>query len=101
MEPCRDGEVSRPRSGGLPSRKSTETIFSLNEAWLHTLDEVRRRHATQPNYPSVDAQLLFRRRDLRGLVAAEGPRRSRRCRYRRLHRRKAGVVIPTVCQHTT
>jgi len=39
MEPCRDGGVSRPPSGGLPSRKSTATISSLNEAWLHTLDE--------------------------------------------------------------
>ena len=39
MEPCRDGEVSRPPSGGLPSRKFTATISSLNEAWLHTLDE--------------------------------------------------------------
>ena len=39
MEPCHDGEVSRPPSGGLPSRKSAATISSLNEAWLHTLDE--------------------------------------------------------------
>ena len=39
MEPCRDSEVSRPPSGDLPSRKSTTTISSLNEAWLHTLDE--------------------------------------------------------------
>ena len=39
MEPCRDGEVSRPPSRGLLSRKSTTTISSLNEAWLHILDE--------------------------------------------------------------
>jgi hypothetical protein len=39
MEPRRDGGVSRRRSGVLPSRQSTDTIASLNEAWLHTLDE--------------------------------------------------------------
>ena len=39
MEPQRDGGVSRRPSGGLFSRKSTATISSLNEAWLHTLDE--------------------------------------------------------------
>ena len=39
MEPCRYGEVSRPPSGGLPSKKSTDTISSLDEAWLHTLEE--------------------------------------------------------------
>ena len=39
MEPDRDDEVSRRQSGGLLSRQSTDTISSLNEAWLHTLDE--------------------------------------------------------------
>ena len=39
MEPRRNDEVSRRRSGDLLSRKSTDTISSLNEAWLHTLDE--------------------------------------------------------------
>ena len=39
MEPQRDGGVSKRRSGDLFSRKSTDTISSLNEAWLHTLDE--------------------------------------------------------------
>ena len=39
MEPQRDGGVSRHPSGDLLSRRSTTTISSLNEAWLHTLDE--------------------------------------------------------------
>ena len=39
MEPQRDGGVSRCRSGNLLSRQSTDTISSLNEAWVHTLDE--------------------------------------------------------------
>ena len=39
MEPRRDGGVSRRPSGDLLSRQSTATISSLNEAWLHTLDE--------------------------------------------------------------
>ena len=39
MEPRGDGGVSRRRSGDLLSRQSTATISSLNEAWLHTLDE--------------------------------------------------------------
>jgi hypothetical protein len=39
MEPRRDCGVSRHRSADLPSRQSTATIFSLNEAWLHILDE--------------------------------------------------------------
>ena len=39
MEPWCDGRVSRRRSGDLLSGQSTDTISSLNEAWLHTLDE--------------------------------------------------------------
>ena len=39
MEPHRDDEISRHPSGDLLSRRSTTTISSLNEAWLHTLDE--------------------------------------------------------------
>ena len=39
MEPRRDGGVSRHRSGDLLSRQSTDTISSLNEALLHSLDE--------------------------------------------------------------
>ena len=39
MESQRDGGVSRRPSGDLLSRQCTTTISSLNEAWLHTLDE--------------------------------------------------------------
>jgi len=39
MESQRDGGVSRRPSGDLFPRLSTITISSLNEAWLHTLDE--------------------------------------------------------------
>ena len=39
MEPRCNDEVSRRPSEDLLSRQSTATISSLNEAWLHTLDE--------------------------------------------------------------
>ena len=39
MESYRPGKVSRFPSGDIPSRQTTDTISSLNEAWLHTLDE--------------------------------------------------------------
>ena len=39
MESRRGGGVSRHPSEDLLSRRSTATISSLNEAWLHTLDE--------------------------------------------------------------
>jgi hypothetical protein len=39
MKPRDDGEVSGHRSGHLNSRQTGDAISSLNEAWLHTLDE--------------------------------------------------------------
>ena len=39
MEPRDGGEVSERPSGHLSSRKTRDAILSLNEAWLHTLDE--------------------------------------------------------------
>ena len=39
MELRRDGKVTIRLPGDLLSRQSTDTISSLNEAWLHTLDE--------------------------------------------------------------
>ena len=39
MEIRRDGGVSRRPSEDLFSRQFATTISSLNEAWLHTLDE--------------------------------------------------------------
>ena len=39
MEPRDNGEVSGRSSGHLSSRQSRDAISSLNEAWLHTLDE--------------------------------------------------------------
>ena len=39
MEPRRNDEVSRRPSEDLLPRQSATTISSLNEAWLHTLDE--------------------------------------------------------------
>ena len=39
MEPRDGGEVSRPPSGHLSARQTRDAISSLNEAWLHTLDE--------------------------------------------------------------
>jgi hypothetical protein len=39
MEPRRDDEVGRPPSEDLSSQQITSSISSLNEAWLHTLDE--------------------------------------------------------------
>ena len=39
MEPRDDGEVSGRPSGRLSSRQSRDAILSLNEAWLHTLEE--------------------------------------------------------------
>ena len=39
MEPCDGGQVSGCPSGHLSSRKTRDAISSLNEAWLHTLDE--------------------------------------------------------------
>ena len=55
---------------------------------------VRHRNTAELGYPSADARLFFRRSDLRGSVAAGGSWRSGRFRYRRLHRRRAAVVIP-------
>jgi hypothetical protein len=39
MEPPDGGEVSRRHSARLSSRQIRHSISSLNEAWLHTLDE--------------------------------------------------------------
>ena len=39
MEPRGSGEVSGRPSGPLSSRQTRDAILSLNEAWLHTLDE--------------------------------------------------------------
>ena len=39
MERRRDGEVSRSLDGNLGFRQSTTAISSLNEAWVHILDE--------------------------------------------------------------
>src|SRR5215472_10376086 len=39
MEPRDDGEVSGRPSAHLNSGQGRDAIFSLNEAWLHTLDE--------------------------------------------------------------
>ena len=39
MERFHDGEVSKPPSHDLQSRRSTVAISSLNEAWCRTLDE--------------------------------------------------------------
>ena len=39
MEPRDGGEVSERPSGHLSSRKTRDAILSLNEAWLHTLNE--------------------------------------------------------------
>jgi hypothetical protein len=39
MERRHDREVRRPRSKDLPSKRVMASISSLNEAWLHTLDE--------------------------------------------------------------
>jgi hypothetical protein len=39
MEPREGGEVSGRPSGPPSSRQTRDAILSLNEAWLHTLDE--------------------------------------------------------------
>ena len=39
MESRDGGEVSGRFSGHLSSRQTRDAILSLNEAWLHTLDE--------------------------------------------------------------
>ena len=39
MEPRDGGEVNRRPSGHLSARQTGDAISSLNEAWLHTLDE--------------------------------------------------------------
>lgn len=39
MATRREDEVSRPLATDLGSKQATATISSLNEAWLHTLDE--------------------------------------------------------------
>jgi hypothetical protein len=39
MEARREDEVSRRPAGDLNSNQTVVTISSLNEAWLHTLDE--------------------------------------------------------------
>ena len=39
MESSDGGEVSRRPSGSPSSRQTRDAILSLNEAWLHTLDE--------------------------------------------------------------
>ena len=39
MEPRGNGEVSRSSDGDFRFRQSTTAISSLNEAWLHILDE--------------------------------------------------------------
>lgn len=39
MESHRNDEVRRVPWGDLPPKETTDAISSLNEAWLHTLDE--------------------------------------------------------------
>jgi hypothetical protein len=39
MAARREDEVSMPPAGDLGSKQTTSAISSLNEAWLHTLDE--------------------------------------------------------------
>src|SRR6516162_10011906 len=38
MDSPDDNEIRRRPSGQLPKRKTVDTISSLDEAWLHTLD---------------------------------------------------------------
>jgi len=92
MDPRGNGEVRRPRFGDLRFRQSVAAISSLNEAWFHILDE----YVIDTPLNEVLLPLLrncfFWRSSLRGFVAAEGSWRTGRCRYRRLHYRRAAVV---------
>src|SRR5215469_10260868 len=93
MEPRGNGEVSRSSDGNLGFRQSTAAISSLNEAWCRALDE----YAVDMPLNEVLLPLLrncfFWRSSLRAFVAAKGSWRSARCRYRRLHYRRAVVLI--------
>ena len=92
MDPRGNSEVRRPRFGDLRFRQSVAAISSLNEAWFHILDE----YVIDTPLNEVLLPLLrncfFWRSSLRGFVAAEGSWRTGRCRYRRLHYRRARVV---------
>ena len=92
MEP-RDGlEVSGRPSGHLSARQTRDAISSLNEAWLHTLDEyVIDKPLSKVILPVMRA-CFFWRSGLRGSVGAKGSRRSGRFRYRSLPHRTAAVV---------
>ena|SRR5215469_12856844 len=39
MDSRDDGEITRCPSGQLPQRKTMDPIFSIDAAWLHTLDQ--------------------------------------------------------------
>src|SRR5215472_1512961 len=99
MERRRDDKVIRSPSGDLRSRQSITAISSLNEAWCRTLDEyavdIPLNHIILPLIRSC----FFRWCDLRAFVAAKGSWRSARLRYRRLHHRRAAVVIFQVCRY--
>jgi len=87
------GEVSGRPSGHLSARQTRDAISSLNEAWLHTLDEyVIDKPLSKVILPVMRA-CFFWRSGLRGSLGAKGSWQSGRCRYRWLSRRTAAVVI--------
>ena len=80
----REDEVSRPPVAGLRSTQNPIAISSLNEAWLHTLDEyVADTPLSQVILPLMRA--CFFGGDLRGSVGAKGSWQSGRCRYHWLY----------------
>ena len=87
------GEVIWRPSGHLSARQTRDAISSLNEAWLHTLDEyVIDKPLSKVILPVMRA-CFFWRSGLRGSLGAKGSWQSGRCRYRWLSRRTAAVVI--------
>src|SRR6516164_4066422 len=94
MEPRDGGEVSGHPSGHLSSRQTRDAISSLNEAWLHTLDEYVIDTLLSEVILRVMRACLFGGAAYAVLLAQRGSWQSGRFRYRWLPHRTAAVVIP-------
>jgi hypothetical protein len=94
MEARREDEVSRPPAGDLGSKHITATISSLNEAWVHTLDEYVADTLLSQVILSLMRACFFGGATYAGLMLGKGHADRVRCRYSWLPHRTAAVVIP-------
>jgi hypothetical protein len=74
MDSPDDNEIRRRPSGQLPKRKTVDTISSLDEAWLHTLDRGVGDSPINEVILPLMRDCFFWRTDARRSIAAEGPR---------------------------